>query len=171
MIAHYHQFKSHAIAVSLYHIITLHKMAQQRTCNWLPEVCKGLAGGTQSSEGCNGCLVSQKADVAQQQRFGGKEVWQLIRDMQWTCRGLIPQRTGNIKDEGEPCTSVDVKEQWWRWHFNGTLNVESHFNQVELDMIMNEATASRVTITGEVSGGWWQPKNGRLVKAQESYQK
>ena len=50
-----------------------------------------------------------KADVAQQRRFGGKEVWQSIRDMQQACRGLIPQRTGIIKDEeGQPCTSVDA---------------------------------------------------------------
>ena len=78
----------------------------------------------------------KKADVAQQQRFGGKEVWQSIRDMQRACRGLIPQRTGNIKDEdGEPCTSVDAKQQRWRRHFNGILNVESHFNQEELDRV------------------------------------
>ena len=78
----------------------------------------------------------RKAEVAQQQRFGGKEVWQSIRDMQRACRGLIPQRTGNIKDEdGEPCTSVDAKQQRWRRHFNGILNVESHFNQAELDRV------------------------------------
>jgi len=33
-------------------------------------------------------------------------------DMQQACRGLIPQRTGNIKDEeGHPCTMSEAKEQ------------------------------------------------------------
>ena len=51
-----------------------------------------------------------KADAAQQQRFGGKEAWQSIRDMQRACRWLISQRTGTIKDKkGHPCTSVDAK--------------------------------------------------------------
>ena len=56
-----------------------------------------------------------KAEVAQQQRSGGKEVWRSIRDMQWACRELIPQRTGIIKDEERQlCTSVDAKQQCWR---------------------------------------------------------
>ena len=77
-----------------------------------------------------------KADVAQQRRFGGKEVWQSIRDMQRACRGLIPQRAGIIKDEeGQPCTSVDAKQQRWRRHFTDILNVESQFNHAELDRI------------------------------------
>ena len=49
----------------------------------------------------------RKADEVQESRFGEKKVWRCIRDMQRACRGLVPQRTGNIKDEeGRPwCTS------------------------------------------------------------------
>ena len=77
-----------------------------------------------------------KANVAQQQRFGGKEVWRSIRDMQRACKGLIPQRTGIIKDEGgESCTSVDAKQQRWRRNFTSILNIGSQFNHEELDRI------------------------------------
>ena len=63
-------------------------------------------------------------------------MWQSIHDMQRACRGLIPQRTGAIKDEkGQPCTSVVAKQQHWRRHFTDILNIESHYNHAELDKI------------------------------------
>ena len=78
----------------------------------------------------------KKAEKAELHRFGGKDVWRSIRDMQQACRGLIPQKTGNIKDEhGCPCTTVEEKQQRWRRHFTGILNVRSRFNQTELDKI------------------------------------
>ena len=78
----------------------------------------------------------RKADEAQVGRFCGKKVWRAIRDMQQACRGPIPQRTGNIKDEeGHPCTTSEGKEQRWRRHFTGILNVESHLNPAESDKV------------------------------------
>lgn len=78
----------------------------------------------------------EKSDKAQRGRFGGKEVWRSILDMQHAWRsildmqhawGLKPQRNGNIKDEnGDPCTSKEAKQQRWKRHFAGILNVVSH---------------------------------------------
>ena len=57
----------------------------------------------------------RKEDKAQKSKFGGKKVWRYICDMQRACRRLVPQRTGNIKDEeGHPYTSSKAKEQQWR---------------------------------------------------------
>ncbi len=78
----------------------------------------------------------RKADKAQGRRFGGKEVWRSICDMQQASRGLIPRRTGNIKDEeGQPCTSAEKNQQRWRRHFTAILNVESHFIPEEMGKV------------------------------------
>ena len=79
----------------------------------------------------------RKAQKAQQGRFGGKEVWQCIRDMQHACTGLVPVRSGTIKDElGNPCTSEEEREQRWRRHFTGVLNQQSQFNAEELERVV-----------------------------------
>ena len=77
-----------------------------------------------------------EADKAQESRFGGKIVWRCIRDMQQACRGLVPQRTGNIKNEdGHPRASLQEKQQRWKRHFANILNVRSHFNEAELGKV------------------------------------
>ena len=79
----------------------------------------------------------RKAQKAQRGRFEGKEVWQCIRDMQHACRGLVPVRSGTIKDElGNPCTSAEEREQRWRRHFTGVLNQQSQFNAEELERVV-----------------------------------
>ena len=85
-------------------------------------------------------------------------MWQAIRDMQQACRGLVPQRTGNIKDEeGHPCTMSEAKEQRWRWHFTGILNIESHFNLAELDKVRRRPLRSLEELGEAVS----KLKNGK----------
>ena len=42
-----------------------------------------------------------KAEEAQKVRFGGKKVWQCIRDMQYGRRGLVPSRLTTVDDEQE----------------------------------------------------------------------
>ena len=106
-----------------------------------------------------------KADATQQRRFGGKEAWQSIRDMQRACRGLISQRTGTIKDEeGYPCTSVDAQQQRWRRHFTGILNVESQYNHEELDRIRQRPMRPKLTelpSMEELVGAIGKLKNGK----------
>ena len=67
-----------------------------------------------------------KAEEAERERFGGKKVWQSIRDMQHGRRGLLPSVAVTINDEdGNPCTSPSAEQQrWWR-HFSGVLNILS----------------------------------------------
>ena len=68
-----------------------------------------------------------KAQEAEQGRFGAKEVWQCIRDMQRACRRLLCVTSGTIRDEaGNPCLSAEEKQQCWRQHFTAVLNQQSH---------------------------------------------
>ena len=77
------------------------------------------------------------AQRAQRGRFGGKEVWQCVRDMQHACRGLVPVRSGTIKDEvGNPCTSAEESQQRWRRHFTDVLNQQSQYNPAELERVI-----------------------------------
>ena len=78
----------------------------------------------------------KKAEKAQLGRYGGKEAWRSIRDLQSACRGLVPRRSGNIKnEEGHPCITVEETQRRWRRHFTKVLNIESHFNTTELDKV------------------------------------
>ena len=71
---------------------------------------------------------SSMAAQAQQGRFGSKEVWKCIRDMQRGRRGLIPSRLSTILDEqGNVCTTTDTQHQRWRRHFTKVLNLQSQF--------------------------------------------
>ena len=74
-----------------------------------------------------------KAEEAQRERFGGKKVWQCIRDMQRGRRGLVPTRSATVRDEGgQPCTTITAQHQRWRRHFAGILNIRSQYNLEEL---------------------------------------
>ena len=53
-----------------------------------------------------------KAEEAQKERFGGKKVWQCIRDMRRGRHGLVPTRSATIRDEnGNPCATTDTQHQ------------------------------------------------------------
>ena len=77
---------------------------------------------------------TSKAEEAQKSRFGGKKVWKCIRDMQYGRRGLVPSRLATVADEeGNPCTTVEAQQQRWRRHFTEILNIQSQFNQAEIE--------------------------------------
>lgn len=70
-----------------------------------------------------------KAEEAEQTHFGGKNVWNRIRDMQHGRRGLVPSRSVTIKDEdGNSRTTPLVQQQQWQRQFTRALNVQSQFN-------------------------------------------
>ena len=101
-----------------------------------------------------------KAQEAEQGRFGAKEVWQCIRDMQHACRGLVPARSGTIRDEaGNPCLSAEERQQRWRRHFTSVLNQQSHFDAEEL------ARAEQKPLRAEMAE---PPSEEELVKAVSS---
>ena len=53
-----------------------------------------------------------KAEEAQKVRFGGKRVWQCIRDMQYGRRGLVPSRFTAVNDEeGNPCVTPEAQQE------------------------------------------------------------
>ena len=126
---------------------------------------KALQDARKTVRSAKDSWLCSKADVAQQQRFGGKEVWRSIRDMQRACRGLIPQRTGIIKDEeGQPCTSVDAKQQRRRQHFTSILNVESQFKHEEPDRVRQQPMRPQLTeipSMEELVGAVGKLKNGK----------
>ena len=71
-----------------------------------------------------------KAEEAQKARFGGKIVWQCIRDMQHCRRGLAPSKSATINDEeGNPCTTPLAQQQCWKRHFTTVLNLQSEFDE------------------------------------------
>ena len=64
----------------------------------------------------------RKAEEIGRKRFGSKEVWNAIRDMQWGRRGLLPSRSIVIHDEdGVLCSSKDTQHQRWHRHFTKVL--------------------------------------------------
>ncbi len=75
----------------------------------------------------------RKAKDAECTRFGGKEVWKCIRDLQ---RGWMGRRAARVvymeDEEGNPCITVAEQKGRWRRHFNKVLNVQSQFHAVEL---------------------------------------
>ena len=53
-----------------------------------------------------------KADVVEQYKFGEKQVWNCIRDMQHGRRGWVPSRVITIHDENDiPCVSTVSQHQ------------------------------------------------------------
>jgi hypothetical protein len=47
-----------------------------------------------------------------------------IRDIQKGRRGMVPARTGVVKDEnGNECTTIEAQQERWRRHFNKILNI------------------------------------------------
>ena len=77
---------------------------------------------------------TNKADEAEQSRFGRKEVWKCIRDMQYGRCGLVQSRLSTIVDEcNNPCTTLEDQQQRWRRHFTKILTVQSQFNVEEID--------------------------------------
>jgi len=78
----------------------------------------------------------EKAAAVEHNRFGGKEVWNCIRDMQRGKRGRVPSRMVTINDEaGLPCQSVDAQHQRWRRHFIKVLNVVSQYDVCEMNLV------------------------------------
>ena len=77
---------------------------------------------------------TSKAEEAHRSRFSGKKVWKCIRDMQYGRHGLVPSRLATVADEeGNPCTAVEAQQQCWRRHFTEILNIQSQFNQAEIE--------------------------------------
>ena len=82
-----------------------------------------------------------KAEEAQRVRFGGKKVWQCIRDMQRAHCGLVPTRTASVRNEdGNPCTYTEAQHQRWRRHFSSILNICSHHSLTELEKVRQRST-------------------------------
>ena len=56
--------------------------------------------------------------------------------MQHGRRGLIPVRSKAVKDEnGIACTSPKAQHQRWRQHFSKVLNLQSQFDESELENV------------------------------------
>jgi len=78
----------------------------------------------------------EKAATVEQGQFGGKLVWNCIRDMQRGRRGRVPSRVITIHDENNvPCVSTASQHQRWRHHFTKVLNVVSEYDESELDLV------------------------------------
>ena len=77
-----------------------------------------------------------KATEIERGSFGGVEVWRGIRDLQYGKRGLIPSRVVTIDDEnGNPCCDPVSQQARWRRHFTTVLNICTHFDPQELDLL------------------------------------
>ena len=63
-------------------------------------------------------------------------VWKCIRDLQYARRGLVPSKSVTINDEsGNPCTTPAAQQQRWRRHFSSVLNVQSRFDEDEMEQV------------------------------------
>ena len=92
-----------------------------------------------------------KADIVEQDKFGGKQVWNCIRDMQHGKRGQVPSRVITIHDEDDMlCVSTASQHQQWRRHFAKVLNVASQHDERELDSVrQHEVDSSLADLPNE----------------------
>lgn len=98
-----------------------------------------------------------KASQIDKQRFGGKEVWKNIRDLQRGRRGRLPTRVVNIiHEDGNPCVTPSDQHQRWRRHFTSILDLQSHYDVSELHSVRQREV--------DVSLGE-QPKSQEIAKA------
>ena len=78
----------------------------------------------------------RKAEEVQSVRFGGKKVWQCIRDVQRAHRGLVPTRSTVVRNnDGTLCATPEAQHKCWRQHFSSILNICSHFSLTELGKV------------------------------------
>ena len=68
--------------------------------------------------------------------FGGKDVWQCIRDLQRGRRGRMPTRVVTVDDEdSRTCTTTVEQRERWKRHFRRVLNIPSQFDEAELQRV------------------------------------
>ena len=92
-------------------------------------------------------------------------VWNCIRAMQFGRRGLIPSRSGCIRDEeGNHCRSLLEQHQRWHRHFSQVLNLTSDFDMRELELTrqrpLRHELAEKPTMT-ELASAVKKLKNGK----------
>ena len=76
------------------------------------------------------------ANDAESMKFGRKEGWNRICDLQTACRGLVPIKTCSIKKmDGTVCSSAEEQQLRWREHFLHVLNIQSDFDPAEINSI------------------------------------
>ena len=64
------------------------------------------------------------------------KVWRSIRDLQYGRRGLVPSRVETVDDKnGDSYRDPTSQQACWRRHFTIVLNVCSHFDPQELDIL------------------------------------
>ena len=72
---------------------------------------------------------------------------------------------GTIRDEeGNPCTTLDARQQRWRRHFTHVLNINSHFRATELDKVRQRPVRpylAELTSMEELMGAVNKLKNGK----------
>ena len=115
---------------------------------------------------------AKMASIGEEGRFGEKKVWDRIRTIQISKKGLIARRPSTIKDlDGNTCTSVEAQHQRWREHFSNVLNVRSRFSHTEIARIkqrgVDESLGAMPTLE-ELTRAVKGLQNGKLVVSLES---
>ena len=107
----------------------------------------------------------RKAEEAEKKRFGGKEVWQCIRDLQRGHWGRMPMKVVTVEGEdGRPCVTTAEQEERWRGHFSRVLNVQSEFDAAELEKVRQRLCDDSLSSTPnalEVAKALGKLKNGK----------
>ena len=87
----------------------------------------------------------RKAQEAKKEKFGRKEVWQCIRDLQRGRRGRMPTRVVAVDDEdGRSCTTTTEQQERWKRHFSKVLNVPSQFDEAQLQKVKQRQTDEEI---------------------------
>ena len=109
----------------------------------------------------------RKAEEIERERFGGKKVWNAIRDMQWGRRGLLPSRSVVIHDEdGVLCSSKDTQHQRRRRHFTKVFNITSQFDAEVMESVTQRQESDKLAdeptpeVVAKALGKW---RNGKAA--------
>ena len=93
-------------------------------------------------------MVHKEGREAERKCFGGKRVWQCIRDLQRERRGRMAVKVVNVDDEdGKPCVTTMEQQARWRIHFSRVLNVQSQFDTAELEKVKKRPLDDNLGIT------------------------
>ena len=108
-----------------------------------------------------------KVAVVKCDRFGGKKVWECIRDMQHGKRGRVPSRVVTVHDEDNvTCVSVDAQHQQWRHHFIKVLNVVKEYDAQEIEVVRQREVMTSLEdlpSSADVDAALQQLKNGKAA--------
>ena len=130
-----------------------------------------MLGGIRPIREAKNAWFLRKAEEIEREKFGGKKVWNAIRDMQRGRRGLLPSRSVVIHDEdGVLCSSKDTQHQRRHSHFTKVFNITSQFDAEVMESVTQRQVSDNLAdepTPAEVEKALGKWKNGKAAETSD----